>query len=709
MSAQVFRRALHRYKPSVRPSPSNLLNTNPFCRGLLSVTQCVNKSTKRDDLGQTLIILEDGTNMRELPIIVRKVSHNSVIFCKNTPDSFKILQDNTDNISNSKSNLIDGSSDSTLPDKSKVNTNDLDSQEIIDYFDKCYSARGIFAILETIPANEVTPSVALQALRKIVTLENNKSIRNSSLGEAYQLIDSETKSADGLHENETFTRTAVLTQLVDTILTSSDSNIILSGFLIINRDIIGKYIDQDNKNRFLNEILCRVTDGKFTISQTCEAIKIFCDISPKPNSNTDKLWVGITEKTNDINKNNLMEIVRCIPYLDKSRKLVLSVVEKKLFEFWYTIDGHDVAEVLVVLKQIKSNSPRILSILSQWVNKNIHTCTEDDLIEIINGFCSLDYNSAGVEQALERYVKAKGVSIKNPTLMANIMDYCSKFRVRSPTLLQGSAEYLVAHGNSLSPVVLQRLFKPLGKLNYQPTNGLNFWKILETTLEEKFVQFRPEEAVDMLLHCVYLKKYPLNFVKKVFNPYFLDRLHSYKNRELVILSRLELQVLDIAMTLECSQYEGPILPKPLNTPPIWQDGRIKRMANGIRNILSDISGGENKVALNLVPSRLPPTDLYVIDMLILNKKIWPINFERDYNLHTAVLIHSPEHYSSNGSHLIGRQEMRKRHLRHLGLKVVCLDLVELAKLRVYPQALRNYIEDNFNKAELPFPKGKLIQ
>lgn len=705
MSSLVFKRALQYYKPCGRPSPCNLLNYNLFYRGLLSVTQYANKSSKRDDLGHTVIILEDGTNMRELPLIVRRVSNNSVIFCENRPDNITIL---TDNMSNPENGNHNNGLPSSSSGKSKPITNDVESQEIIDYFEKCYTARGIFAILETIPANEVTPFVALQALRKIVTLENNKTIRNSSLGEVYKIIESETKSDDGLHENETFTRTAVLTQLVDTILTSSNCDILLSGFLIINRDIIGKYIDEDNKNRFVNEILCRVTDGKFNISQTCEAIKMFCDSSPKPNKNTDKLWVGITEKTSDINKNNLMEIVRCIPYLDKSRKLVLSVVEKKLFEFWYTIDGHDVAEVLVVLKQVKSNSPRILSVLSQWVNKNIHTCSEDDLIEIINGFCSVEYNSLGVEQALERYVKAKGVSIKNPTLMANIMDYCSKFRVRSPILLQGSAEYLVVHGSSLSPVVLQRLFMPLGKLNYQPSNGFNFWKILETTLEEKFVQFRPEEAVDMLLHCVYLKKYPLNFVKKVFNPYFLDRLHSYKNKDLVILSRLELQVLDIAMTLECSQYQGPVLPKPFNTPPIWQDGRIKRMANAIRSILSDIAGGENKVALNLVPARLPPTDLYVIDVLVLStgKKIWPINFERDYNLHTAVLIHSPEHYSSNGSHLVGRQEMRKRHLRHLGLKVVGLDLIEIAKLRVYPQSLRCYIEEKLSKAELPFPKVK---
>lgn len=670
---------------------SHALSTNYFgSRGLFSIFQSLNKSKNIDELDQTVILIEDGNNIRELPIIVRKVSSNSVIFCKNKLNS---------TFNKSVAELT-----------KEGNLQEYECGEILEYFNKCYTARGIFAILETIPANEVTPYVALQALKRIVTLENNKAMRNVYMGEFYNSIKNEI-FPEGLHENETFTRTAVLTQLVDIILSSPDNNILLNGFLMVNRDIIGKFIEQDNKYRFTNEILCRVTDGKFSVKQTCDAIKVFSEIETTSKQSVDQLWVGITEKSNDITKDNLMDVVRSIQYLNNSRKVVLSVVEKKLFDFWYMIDGHDVGEILVVLKLIKSNSPRILSILSQWVNKNIHTATEDDLIEIINGFCSLDFNNLGIEEALERYVKVKGVSIKNPTLMASISDYCSKFRVRSPTLLQGSTEYIIAHSNLLSPVLLQKLFLPLGKLNYQPTNSLHFWKTLEHTLSEKFVQFRPEEAIAMLLHCVYLMKYPLNFVDKVFNPYFLDRLHSCKNREVVSLSRSKLQMLDVAMALECSQYQGPLLPKSLNLTPMYLDGRVKRITNFIRDILEDIAGGPNKVALNLIPTKLPNVDIYAIEALMLNRDLnmWTkFDFERDYNMHTAVLIHPPEHYCSRGVHLTGKQEMRIRHLRHLGLKVASLDLNELAKRRVHPKALRNYVSEQLNKSRPPFPKVKKL-
>ena len=49
---------------------------------------------------------------------------------------------------------------------------------------------------------------------------------------------------------------------------------------------------------------------------------------------------------------------------------------------------------------------------------------------------------------------------------------------------------------------------------------------MERVLEAKFEEFPPKEVVSLLLSFVYIEKYPLNFVKRVFNPYFMDRLHS---------------------------------------------------------------------------------------------------------------------------------------------------------------------------------------
>ena len=47
--------------------------------------------------------------------------------------------------------------------------------------------------------------------------------------------------------------------------------------------------------------------------------------------------------------------------------------------------------------------------------------------------------------------------------------------------------------------------------------------------EHKFIEFPPKEIIDLLLSFVYIERYPLNFVRKIFNPYFLERMHNQVN------------------------------------------------------------------------------------------------------------------------------------------------------------------------------------
>lgn len=133
-------------------------------------------------------------------------------------------------------------------------------------------------------------------------------------------------------------------------------------------------------------------------------------------------------------------------------------------------------------------------------------------------------------QTLSKFVKAKCLKISNPTLIATIMDYVRKFRIRSYNILDGVAEYLILHNSegasTLSPPQLSSILIPYGYLDYQPPHATKFWEIAERLLSDKFVQFPPKEIIESLLSCIYLQKYPLNFVSRVFSPYFLDRLHT---------------------------------------------------------------------------------------------------------------------------------------------------------------------------------------
>ena len=124
-------------------------------------------------------------------------------------------------------------------------------------------------------------------------------------------------------------------------------------------------------------------------------------------------------------------------------------------------------------------------------------------------------------------MKAKSLKISDPSLIAWAMEYAKKFRLRSPHVLDGVAEYVVLHnGTNLSASQLSSILEPFGLLDYQPPKGFKFWEIFEHILQSKFIQIPPKDIIEILLSCVYLQKYPLNFVDRVFSPYFLDRLHT---------------------------------------------------------------------------------------------------------------------------------------------------------------------------------------
>lgn len=124
-------------------------------------------------------------------------------------------------------------------------------------------------------------------------------------------------------------------------------------------------------------------------------------------------------------------------------------------------------------------------------------------------------------------MKAKSRKISDPNLVAAMMTFVKHFRLRtSSNIMEGAGEYFIQHGPQLTSSQIHSILLPFGLLEFQPPNGVKFWEMVETVLRSKFVQFSPNDVIDVLLTCVYLQKYPLNFVDRVFSPYFLDRLHT---------------------------------------------------------------------------------------------------------------------------------------------------------------------------------------
>lgn len=316
-----------------------------------------------------------------------------------------------------------------------------------------------------------------------------------------------------------------------------------------------------------------------------------------------------------------------------------------------------------------------------WLSLNLHTVDEDVMKKLFVFFHQLNFYDPLTVVVAERFLKAKEASQELLTALAN---YCFKFRIFSPDMFDAMAEGFIAAGTNVTLPTVEAILTTFGLLDYRPKRAFDFWILAESILDEKFIQFRPESILDILLSCVYLERYPLNFTGRLYSPHFLHRLNC-QSPEKVGSCRYKIRLFDSAMSLECAHY-GPnrIVPKEKEPRTLSKDGRIIRMAENLVGPLEAFSGHSMSAHPHVVLRNLPLSPLNIVDLLVTRAGAlftFAVGKKRlSYNRRAvAILIHPREHYSSPllEKRLIGAQKMRDRHFRLLGFHVVHLALDDL--------------------------------
>lgn len=606
---------------------------------------------KQGGLGHTTILVQQGCDIQELPVIMRKFGQDELVaLCSNAGTGV----------------FDEGHTVAGVP----INTT-TDPDIAIKRLENCVSTTGILSTIDDIPVAEMTPEIAVFALDKL--------IRISSLIQLKNLEDS----------NEVYMK------IVACITQKSDTKTLLDTL-----DILRMFSDMKwTIQKLCDELLTRNSDEILTIVEICESIHKF--VQCKQPESAEKFWSGFADQEKQITAENIKFIYQALPKLKVSRRMVIGVLERNITNLFWNLSPEAVVEILSALVQCNASPFRTMHTLSRWLNTNIHAVTESNLEAILKSFTDLDYSDQQIEKAIERYVKAKSVKIKAQVLIVELLNHCVKFRLRNTVILNGCGEYFAANTALIEPGYLKSFICPFGELAFEPANGLKFWKALESFLDENFDQINPTECIAIMLTCVYLEKYPLNFVNRIFNPHFLDTIHSTTPILLHPRIRSDLKLFDTALSIECNNYNGPMLPRDHSAKSIWQDGRIKRIVQNLNDQWTAIAGAEDRFSKSVVHQQLPLNPLYVIDVLIHPAgmgQLWKFNSHTDRNIYVACLIQLPEHYDSERKYLSGPQAMRIRHMRMLGLKVVTLDYETLAKLRVHAKELHKYLVERMKSA-----------
>ncbi|XP_014650520.1 PREDICTED: FAST kinase domain-containing protein 3 [Ceratotherium simum simum] len=336
---------------------------------------------------------------------------------------------------------------------------------------------------------------------------------------------------------------------------------------------------------------------------------------------------------------------------------------------------------LVVLDQTQA-LPLVIK-LGKYVVRHIPHFTNEELVKVLEAFIYFGHNDRFFTKALEQHVASLCLTL-DPEVVSKVMEYCGRKLILSIPILDAVAETFLCQSEKFSPSQISELVEPFGKLNYLPPNASALFRKLENMVLAHCNYFPPKTLLKLLHSCSLIECHPVNFMAKIFSPYFLQQLQgdeSYLDR----LSLAQLTQLFLTSILECPFYKGPkLLPKyqvksfltpccSLETPVDFQ--LYKSVKTGLIDLLGARVYFASKV---LTPYR------YTIDVEIkLDEEgfVLPFTVDEDVHKRVALCIDGPKRFCLNSQRLLGKEAIKQRHLRLLGYQVVQIPYYEIEMLK----------------------------
>ncbi|XP_036752614.2 FAST kinase domain-containing protein 3, mitochondrial isoform X3 [Manis pentadactyla] len=284
-----------------------------------------------------------------------------------------------------------------------------------------------------------------------------------------------------------------------------------------------------------------------------------------------------------------------------------------------------------------------------------------------------------LQDALEQHVTSLCVSL-DPETVSKVMEYCTRKLILSKPILNTVAEIFVCQSENFSPSQISELIEPFGKLNHLPPNASALFRKLENMLLTHSNYFPPKTLLKLLHSCSLIECHPVNFMAKIFSPYFLQQLQGEES----CLDRLclaQLTQLFLTSVLECPFYKGPkLLPqfqvKSFLTPCYSLETPVDfQLYKSVMIGLIDLLGGRMYFA-----SKVLTPYCYTIDVeLKLDEEgfVLPPTVHEDVHKRVALCIDGPERFCLNSRHLLGKEAIKQRHLHLLGYQVVQIPYYEI--------------------------------
>ncbi|XP_076828779.1 FAST kinase domain-containing protein 3, mitochondrial [Brachyhypopomus gauderio] len=355
---------------------------------------------------------------------------------------------------------------------------------------------------------------------------------------------------------------------------------------------------------------------------------------------------------------------------------------------------------LVALGQMQA-LPLAIAMCKQAV-RHIPNFTDAQLATVLSALTRYGHGDRFLTEALEHHVP-KVAFTAHPETVTGAMQYFAQRRILSPALFDAVAEGFVYRADEYTTGQVTRQMTALAALGYVPQEAGRFFRKVELVLNSRFSHFQPRALLELLHACTLLRRYPLNYVSRVFSPYFLQQLQDEGRRmDQTVLAQLT--QLYMTMKLECPSYDGPRLLPKLRVKSFLSAGQSVetqvdlQLLNAVKSSLVDLLGARSYFA-----SRVLTPYCYTLDVQIKLDEdgyILPASHVEEVFKWVAVCIDGPNRFAANSQQLLGKEAIKQRHLRILGYEVVQIpyyefetmkskeEVVKYLHKKIFPQSFR---------------------
>ncbi|XP_063070745.1 FAST kinase domain-containing protein 3, mitochondrial-like [Engraulis encrasicolus] len=350
----------------------------------------------------------------------------------------------------------------------------------------------------------------------------------------------------------------------------------------------------------------------------------------------------------------------------------------------HTLPPTAVTNILSSLSVLREGQPVVLiQKLIQRASLTMASYSDSELTGVLQSLTRLSQHSTAFLRALEQELLGR-MEACDPELIGAAMEHCLHARWRSAAVFEAVAERFVQSADAYSTPQIAKQMVALGRLSYLPHCASQMFGKLESVLSSRFAQFQPRALLNLLHACIHLERFPINFVSKVFSPYFLQRL-AEQNNGLDRTSLAQLTQLNMCTSLECTHYQGPKLPFHYHVKNFSSvhhfiesplEGFLFKM---VYYPLCKVLGGRNYFTTNVYTKSGYTVDVELnVDEegMILHLSQWEQAYRR-----IALCLDGPDRFCTNTHHLLGQEVTKQRHLRKLGYEVIQIPYFEFEELK----------------------------